>query len=347
MSLSDKFSRVEAARKQVVGDFMKRQNVVACGIGLKVVNGETVDEPCLAVSVTRKKPLADLPEGHAIPAAVGDVPTDVIETGEIVAHGLDRRLAIRPVRPGMSIGHRDGTAGTAGCVVRRGDQLFMLSANHVMALLGQAAPGDPILQPGPADGGTAANIFAELAAFVPLTFLDDQTPPPDPPDEPQGCAAILYNLVRAFRQPQTASPVPLLPSVDNYVDAAVAVPVPGVRLNPSIVDIGGPPVGIVRPALGMKVVKSGRTTGLTHGRVIQMDVTVDVRFGDRRARFVNQIMTTSISQPGDSGSLVLDYERRALGLLFSGSETVSLCTPIGPVLKALNVDLVFEDTGID
>jgi hypothetical protein len=115
-------------------------------------------------------------------------------------------------------------------------------------------------------------------------------------------------------------------------------------LNPAIVDVGGPPRGIIEPGLGMPVVKSGRTSGLTEGQVRQIDVTVNVRYGERQARYVNQIMVSPFSQPGDSGSLVLGYERRAVGLLFAGSEHVTVVSPIDLVLAALNVELVTEES---
>ena len=57
------------------------------------------------------------------------------------------------------------------------------------------------------------------------------------------------------------------------------------------------------------------------------------------ALFRNQILTTNISQGGDSGSLVLDMKKRAVGLLFAGSEAVTVLNPISEVLKLLDVQL--------
>ncbi|HLV43953.1 MAG TPA: hypothetical protein VKY39_03285, partial [Aggregatilineales bacterium] len=95
--------------------------------------------------------------------------------------------------------------------------------------------------------------------------------------------------------------------------------------------------------LRKRVIKSGRTTGLTRAQILQIGVTVDVQYGERVARFTNQIMTSTLSDRGDSGSLVMDYKRRAIGLLFSGSSTVSVVNPIHSVLEALGVELVTED----
>ncbi|HEC21790.1 MAG TPA: hypothetical protein ENI95_02605 [Chloroflexi bacterium] len=344
----EKLGYVLEAVRQVVNDFMRRRNVVACGVGYKIKGQQQTGELCVMVSVTRKKPPEELSPQDLIPPRVDDILTDVVETGSIVPLGLNRHVALRPARPGVSIGHEEGTAGTLGCLVRRDERLFMLSNNHVLALLNRGTPGDPILQPGPSDGGTLLDMIGELAEFVPLQFLDEK--PPDeatsPAQEQQGCAAWLASLLSLLQTPQTAKPVPL-PGPGN-VDAALARPLDDSLVDPRIVDIDGPPLGIVKPALGLKVIKSGRTTGLTEGVISQVDVTVDVTYADRVARFTGQFMispltsasNTGFSQRGDSGSLVLDYERNAVGLLFSGSEVVSVATPIQTVLSALQVELV-------
>jgi V8-like Glu-specific endopeptidase len=46
-----------------------------------------------------------------------------------------------------------------------------------------------------------------------------------------------------------------------------------------------------------------------------------------------------MSQPGDSGSAVLDMDRRVVGLLFAGSDAATVINPIGEVLSALNVEV--------
>ncbi len=340
------YQRVGQIRKLVEDDFMRRQNVVACGVGFKMVAGQELLEPCVKVSVSEKKPISALAVADIIPENVDGVPTDVVETGQIEAYGLDRKNVLRPLRPGISIGHRGGTAGTLGAVVERGGQRYILSANHVLALLNEGEPGDPIYQPGPSDGGDEKHTVAVLAEYIPIRFGEgaaetaaDAAAISAQAAEPQGCSAILATLLSSASR--STSPQPTMPVLTgNQLDAALARPVDGITLNPDIVDLGGPPSGITHPLLGMKVVKSGRTSGLTEGQIVQTDVTVDVRFGGRTARFHNQMMTTPISSPGDSGSLVLDFERGAVGLLFSGSTAVSICTPIQVVLSALNVTLV-------
>lgn len=339
------FSQVIQTCQQVAHSFLNRRNVVACGVGFKIKGVEQTCIPSIVVSVTRKERPETLASSDMIPKMIQNVATDVIETGEIEALGLDRRLALRPVRPGVSIGHSDGTTGTLACIVRRGDQRFILSNNHVLARLNEAKLGDSILQPGTADGGTSLDAIGKLVMYAPVRFLE-QMPTTEAAasaqsTEAQGCSGwlrLLLDALGSLGRPTTVSPIPAVP--DNHVDAALVAPLGNILLDPNIIDIGGPPVGTVEPQLGMSVVKSGRTTGLTEARIVQIDVTVNVKYGDQMARFANQIMTTPFSQPGDSGSLVLDFERRAVGLLFSGSSQITVINPIKSVLSAFDVELV-------
>ncbi|MEZ5097178.1 MAG: hypothetical protein R2731_14400 [Nocardioides sp.] len=59
--------------------------------------------------------------------------------------------------------------------------------------------------------------------------------------------------------------------------------------------------------------------------------------GGRVARFCNQIITTDMSAGGDSGSLVMDWENRPVGLLFAGSAVATILNPIALVQVALRV----------
>jgi hypothetical protein len=90
----------------------------------------------------------------------------------------------------------------------------------------------------------------------------------------------------------------------------------------------------------MKVYKSGRSTGVSEGLITQVDVTVNVQYGVRTARYVNQIMLTPLSERGDSGALVVNKSRAAVGLIYSGSDLISVASPIRFVLAALRVELV-------
>jgi hypothetical protein len=215
-------------------------------------------------------------------------------------------------------------------LVRRGADCFILSNNHVLANSNQAHDDDPILQPGPSDGGQPDDKIAELADYVPLDFGDRQA---------GGCRPALARLLSPFRSPAPADHAAAYPPGENEVDAALARPLSQHLVRPDILEIGTPE-GVGEATLGTDVQKSGRTTGYTTGRIIQIDVSVQVTYGLRKALFVDQLMAGAMSQPGDSGSAVLDMDRRVVGLLFAGSDTTTLINPIQAVLEALKIEIV-------
>jgi hypothetical protein len=341
MSASDRLNQIrDTIRGQpgIIDDLMKRRNVVACGVGFKAFGGQVTEEPSLVVSVTHKQPSSELASGDVIPSVVEDLPTDVVQTGRIVASGIMRNGRLRPARPGVSIGHHQTTSGTMGFLVQRDGEVFIAGCNHILALINRGQPGDAILQPGPADGGTLQDKIAELAEFVPVRMVDAVSESGGAAAEPEGCARLLTRLLQAGSGGGVVTTAASTPAA-NVVDAALARPTAPSVVDPSIIDVGVP-AGVREPVLGMRVAKSGRTTRLTMGNIVQVDVTVEVIYGDQRARFVNQVMVTPFSRPGDSSAAVLDMERYVVGMLFSGSDYVAVVTPIQPILQALRVSLV-------
>lgn len=123
------------------------------------------------------------------------------------------------------------------------------------------------------------------------------------------------------------------------VDAAVARPCSPESLDNNIIGIGRVK-GVTAPELHQGVQKSGRSTGVTRGRVTVIGTTVNVGVGSGRViRLTDQIVTTKMADPGDSGSLLLDGANRAVGLLFAGSSSLTLYNPINEVLAALQIRL--------
>ena len=98
--------------------------------------------------------------------------------------------------------------------------------------------------------------------------------------------------------------------------------------------------GVGEAELGMNVQKSGRTTGYTTGTIQQIDVTVNVQYGAGRVgQFTDQLIAGDMSQGGDSGSAVLDMDNNIVGLLFAGSDTVTIMNRIQNVFTALNITI--------
>jgi hypothetical protein len=125
----------------------------------------------------------------------------------------------------------------------------------------------------------------------------------------------------------------------NLVDAAIARPLSASLVEKRILEIGEPQ-GVGEGTLGLKIRKSGRTTGLTSGEITQVDATVQVLYGlVRMATFTDQLMAGPMSSGGDSGSAVLDESDRVIGLLFAGSPSVTMINRIQNVVETLDVNI--------
>ena len=222
----------------------------------------------------------------------------------------------RPLCIGCSVGHFSVTAGTLGAFVRPrgGGPLAILSNNHVLANENRGKKGDDILQPGAIDDG----------------------------DNPADGVATLADFVRFKRVGA------------NLVDAATAAVKEGVEADLTRLKGMGKlkGVGDVFVDEGTAVVKIGRTTGRTAGRVTAFEIdNVTVRFDIGKLRFDNQIEIEGegdgpFSDGGDSGSLIVGADLRAVALLFAGSDQggangqgLTYANPIRTVLDALGLEL--------
>ena len=237
---------------------------------------------------------------------------------------------LRPALGGCSVGHWLGSTGTMATAVydllpgstirtkRSGlgipRRFYMLSNNHVLANSNVAAPGDPILQPGPYQGGRyPADVIGRLSRFMPIVYEGRDTP-------------------RRLHR--------------NLVDAAIAE-APFDQIDREVQWIGRPRgwrrVG--QDDVDLVVQKTGSTTHLTFGRIVATSVTVDVDYPNGRvARFRDQILTTPMSEPGDSGSLVMTMEGEAIGLLFAAGSNGSLLNQIANVRSLLRVEVTEPTT---
>lgn len=324
---------VRAAKAAHEAALFALANVVGLAVGNKSIRGEETDERCVVVYVETKRPESELRDRDIVPRSIAGVRTDVVETGrfhalEVVqSTEVERTRRTRPAPGGVSIGHHRITAGTLGVLARRNGQSVILSNNHVLANANDAAIGDPILQPGPADGGRPEDAIARLSEFVPIRFSDRSG---RPIGEARG--SIRVRLLRFIGLP------PRRPTGGrtNLADAAIAVPIEPGLVAPGVLGIG-PVSGTVEADIGLRVRKSGRTTGVTEGRITGVDAVVEVDYRGRTALFREQIVSDMVSQGGDSGSLVVDDRERAVGLLFAGGLTTTLINPISAVSELLGI----------
>jgi hypothetical protein len=332
--MAKKIEDMRALLKDVRGDLMAKPNVIATGIGYKYVSGKKTDEIGIICSVEKKVAKTYLSESETLPEKIQDVSVDVFVSGLIHAF-QDPTGRFRPAPGGVSIGHVNITAGTLGCLVKKDDQWYILSNNHVLANSNDAAMGDAIVQPGPYDGGSdSQDRIATLADFVPIQFEGGTVPTPCPVGNMvagvlNGIAAVLGSRTRLLPvRPQASS---------NLVDAAIAKPLENDLVIDDILNIGKIS-GVADATLGMSITKSGRTTGVTTGTINQIDVTSQVSYGNNKiATFVDQLLAGSMSAGGDSGSAVLSSDKKLVGLLFAGSNTTTLINRIQNVFDALQV----------
>ncbi len=306
---------------------MKCDCINGYAVGRKKTGGKYTADLAITVFVNKKLGLRRLPISNRIPKTLR-IPSEtrgVIEfmtdVQEARFSSLDYVARMRPAPSGISIGHVNITAGTLGGLMRdkaSGD-VVIVSNNHVLADSNEAAIGDPIVQPGPTDGGTdPADRIASLTRFVPIDFSA---------------------------------------SGQNRVDAAIATPVNPADVAWNTLDIGPETPRIRRVVgesdLGDYVQKTGRTTEHTQGFIQALFATVQVKYDlFQKATFVDQMIVSQstaeedFSSGGDSGSLVYDAEKRLVGLLFAGSEgsesdpATTIANPIMFVMNELNVELL-------
>lgn len=365
----------DSSRQQANSDFLRPQsplaNVVGFGHGVKWIDGQATGEAAVLVFVTQKVPESQLPERDVIPRMMDDgTPTDVVAVGHVAAQrqqqrrtsgrsedrgvsyqsdgstaeqlaGLSQPLLeelsglgqfepqllkrrMRPSPSGFSVGNVRVTAGTLGSVVYdflpgatvdppgpglgTPSKFYILSNNHVLADSNRAQLGSPILQPGAFDGGTdPADRIATLDRFITIQFAPQI--PVERHNNVVDCALGAVDFQDATRE--------------QYFSGAPRA----WRRKANV-------------AVGDLVKKTGRTTNISFGRIIAVDATIDVNYGTAgTARFKDQVLTTSISAGGDSGSLVTSLDNVATGLLFAGSSVVTVANHIENVRALLRVEI--------
>ena len=251
-------------------------------------------------------------------SALSTIPVQQVPVGVVDAYS--HRARHRPAPGGVSVGHVAVTAGTLGSraiglTAPWTNRHLILSNNHVLANSNSARVNDSIIQPGAADGGRhPADQIAVLARWVPINFGGA----PNFVDAAFGWA--WHDRIRGEQYYLSGG-------AGRYYRTGTA-PLPA--------------------TLGLPVGKSGRTTGLTQGRVTQIGVSLNVNYGGGRvALFRNQIAIRSVnnnpfSAGGDSGSLIWHWAGglRPVGLLFAGGGGTTFANPIGSVLSALNIRLL-------
>lgn len=229
----------------------------------------------------------------------------------------------------------DCCSGTLGSLIQDATgRQFLLSNNHVLARSDHATVGDAIVQPGLIDNNCTRS--GDGPGTIPVGVLTGWLP--------LRSAATNADAAIAQVASHTVDPTgSILEFGSRQSDGSLAAAPPGTSSS------GGK--GQL-PALGMRVAKSGRTTGLTCGGVSALDVDVSVDYYRDCAEtrpyltkaFSNQIALSGdrFSDAGDSGALVVDTANaEPVGLFFAGGTDASgvgqaMANPANDVLSELS-----------
>ena len=138
-------------------------------------------------------------------------------------------------------------------------------------------------------------------------------------------------------------PIVFSTSANNVIDAAIALTTTAdLSIATPSDGYGTPASATVTAAVGMDVMKYGRTTGETKSQISAVNATINIGYDSGTARFVGQVIISGgkFSDGGDSGSLIVtESGKNPVALLFAGSRTTTIGNPIDAVLTRFGVTI--------
>lgn len=310
--------------------WLRRPGVTAVDVGFKISGQKMTDELAVRVHVARKLPSTEISKAEMFndtgtkDSKVGKFPVDVIE----------------------------GQYGPSDSAVQQPQALDDMDEEAIAALertstynplIGGISCGNPRVT-----AGTLGAIVYDRQRCKPMILSNWHVL------AGASAAAIGEDILQPGRVDGGTEVVASLTrmKLDSRMDAAVATLNNARNSSRDILGLGTVS-GIDAPALGMNVVKSGRTTGITRGVIDGVSLSVSINYGDPGVvAFSNQIRIVprppwpgvdyEVSMGGDSGSLWLrESNNRAIGLHFAGetdpmpSSENAICSPIGPIASEL------------
>jgi hypothetical protein len=307
--------KLVAVRDAHEQELMSKPGVIGTGIGFKRVKGEYTDTLAIVVYVAEKKAV---PAADEIPPVLDGYPTDVIAIGGIhlgppAAEAAPGGVKTRPLVGGVSIGScRLEDTGTLGMIVEKQGRHYALTNFHVVCVDNNWAPGNAVRQPGQIDKGTCP--VDDIGAVESAAFGDYYLPP-------------TVNKTLCV----DAALVSVRSGMNSYVKEIGAV-----RFDPK--DL---------PNVGAIVSKYGRTSGLTHGTIRDVNLNFEVPLpppmGPVKIKdcFTIEGGTGLFALPGDSGSVVVRLQSPLLlGLYYANAENgYAIASAFGTVKDALGFEV--------
>ena len=341
-------------------------NVHATGVGIRYRNGEYVPGEHVIKVFVFDKVEGEVPGIPSSYGAHGEIPVDVehlpiqaIRADKKRGHTSEsrggvkkqrevvgaaaapvavpqaippQREHIRPIIGGVSISPLNANfVGTLGCFLLRHnvdtDEIFVLSNNHVLSDVDRLPQGTRIVQPGPEVPPFLTdpqNAFAALHTTIPIQF-------------PAVSGQPVFNRFDAALANVTNGEIIERGSMFGMLRAG--------QPNPNNLPVYDPG-RVVSPEPDMRVMKMGRTTGLTRGRITATNVQgVEVNYGTQQfpriAVFRGVIVIVGdggnpFSLPGDSGSVILEEATgHPVALLFAGDGVKTIACDLGALCQQL------------
>ena len=262
---------------------------VRYGIGFKSRGGHFTPALALVVFVPKKKPATDLSPREVIPAEWDQYPTDVVQSNPQPLGFVNDEALYRPLRGGIAFSTELPFGGT----------------------------GQPPTPPLHFHGGTIGCVVQRRSDGRRLLLIAAHSAP--------------VHLVAEVYQPRRTPANPYAPRVgttlqtrpqDTQLDCALIEPDGHQRLPLSeIVEVGSVQ-GSATALFGVVVKKRGRTTGLTHGRIVYVEG--DGNSMDRYGIIADPPVIITLppeglfAWSGDSGSAVLNEQNEVVALLTTG-----------------------------
>ena len=312
--------------------WLQKKNVVGYGLGTKRVNGEKTGEEAMLFFVEKKTD--DISDEDRIPATVDGKTTDVIETGVFSTLLLKpcgtelMNKTIVPIRGGLSISDGGGS-GTLGAVVKDA------TTGKLLALTNAHVAGNPL--------NCSASEAAQLEAAG-VKFIHGPTAVGLEMYQPLSSNGNQFGSV--------VKDVEINFSSWHRVDASVISIKSEYGVTPGIMGITKYAQPFIHPgtiSVGTKVLKAGRTSGVTHGEILSMSATIGAEAGGGlTSNFENQILIEPdedhFASPGDSGSVLCvdlgDERAGIIGLVFAAN------LEVGGIVMANRLDDVVDALGI-
>jgi hypothetical protein len=342
------------------------ENVVGVGMGLKQVSGAFSDDIAILVFVTEKKAERDLPADARVPSDFDGYRTDVRVVQNVQPGTCDNTARFPTIQGGIQITTKIVTTpagpaffpGTLGTIVRKRadagrENVYFLSCKHVLHALNSGV-NDSIYQPVPPTvdhktttlgpvmpGGVFANVPFKFSAAAPpvQVFLD--------------CAFGRLDI------DSTCCGSTCTKDTQEYDVTILDLQVKGVNTVSDVNNILGNAAMIGKP-----VFKVGRTTGKTAGKITAIaasfptggditvagspaftaQTTIEIAFDRGPASTgVNCHAHAWFAETGDSGSLVVDENGAAVGMITfvptgpAPIDALSYACHIVPVLDQLGI----------